>query len=111
MASAGSAASEYERERNSRIRENNRLLKSLGLLATDFAVASATDKLPVLGDLLPDPPASVDPKRVSVAGEARRLSFATVPPLELPDLRDVDAYRRTVVAVAVELAGRLCLGG
>ena len=40
--------SAYERERDLRIRENNRLLKSLGLLATDFSLASPKEAMRVL---------------------------------------------------------------
>lgn len=124
--SARRAESDYERERNNRIRENNRLLQSLGLLATDFSVAAATDALPVLGDLLgssalgaPDPAAPIMAATAAAAAAAAagrplaklRLSFATVPPIADLRVDDLPAYRTTVVAVALELAERLRLGG
>jgi len=94
------------------------LLKALGLMATDYSVATVKDALAVLA--APAPPvvapanggaAAVAPP---VAGGAR-LSFACIPPLELPAAAevpdDVAAYRRAVVDAAVAVAGRLCLGG
>jgi len=112
-----SGLSAYERERNNRIRENNRLLKALGLMATDYSVATVKDAHAVLA-------APAQPVVMAAGGATEsattvpggtRLSFACIPPLELPAAAelpdDVAAYRRAVVDATVAVAGRLCLGG
>ena len=42
--SFSSFVSEYEREKNKRVEENNRLLRALGLLTTDFDMAAGKRK-------------------------------------------------------------------
>ena len=90
-------------------------------------MAAATDALPVLGDLLvssgslgsgsgnvPDLAAATAPLAATAVAAPLaklRLSFATVPPIADLRVDDLPAYRTTVVAVALELTERLCLGG